>query len=365
MPQKIKLISGIFTAVTLFSNIMYGGACAEKYISVNSPCYPMKCSAEYERPELYVCGTPFGIKLLTDGVIVTGFAKVGDSTDAFELSPAGKAGIEKGDVITNIDGEKITSSANMSELISGCGEYATLTYIRDGCEYTADVEIKCDSDGEKRIGLWVRDSTAGIGTMTFYQPKTLAGAGLGHAVCDVDTGEILPLGTGQIVPAVITGVKRGERDCPGELCGTLKPSDVKGRITDNCGCGLYAVLEEADMQGQLMPLAFASEVQCGQAYILSTVDSGKPEMYSVEIESVDRNSADNKNMVIKVTDERLTELTGGIVQGMSGSPIVQNGRLVGAVTHVFISDPAHGYGIFAQSMYEHLLSLSETEEQAA
>lgn len=95
MPQKIKLISGIFTAVTLFSNIMYGGACAEKYISVNSPCYPMKCSAEYERPELYVCGTPFGIKLLTDGVIVTGFAKVGDSTDAFELSPAGKAGIEK------------------------------------------------------------------------------------------------------------------------------------------------------------------------------------------------------------------------------------------------------------------------------
>ena len=106
-------------------------------------------------------------------------------------------------------------------------------------------------------------------------------------------------------------------------------------------------------------------IQCGQAYILSTVDSGKPEMYSVEIESVDRNSADNKNMVIKVTDERLTELTGGIVQGMSGSPIVQNGRLVGAVTHVFISDPAHGYGIFAQSMYEHLLSLSETEEQAA
>ena len=338
MAQKRKLISGIFTAVTLFSNIMYGGACAEKYISVNSPCYPMKCSAEYERPELYVCGTPFGIKLLTDGVIVTGFAKVGDSTDAFELSPAGKAGIEKGDVITKIDGEKITSSANMSELISVCGEYATLTYIRDGCEYTADVEIKCDSDGEKRIGLWVRDSTAGIGTMTFYQPNTLAGAGLGHAVCDVDTGEILPLGTGQIVPAVITG---------------------------NCGCGLYAVLEEADMQGQLMPLAFASEVQCGQAYILSTVDSGKPEMYSVEIESVDRNSADNKNMVIKVTDERLTELTGGIVQGMSGSPIVQNGRLVGAVTHVFISDPAHGYGIFAQSMYEHLLSLSETEEQAA
>ena len=332
MVQKIKLISGIFTAVTLFSNIMYGGACAEKYISVNSPCYPMKCSAEYERPELYVCGTPFGIKLLTDGVIVTGFAKVGDSTDAFELSPAGKAGIEKGDVITKIDGEKITSSANMSELISVCGEYATLTYIRDGCEYTADVEIKCDSDGEKRIGVWVRDSTAGIGTMTFYQPNTLAGAGLGHAVCDVDTGEILPLGTGQIVPAVITGVKRGERDCPGELCGTLKPSDVKGRITDNCGCGLYAVLEEADMQ---------------------------------EIESVDRNSADNKNMVIKVTDERLTELTGGIVQGMSGSPIVQNGRLVGAVTHVFISDPAHGYGIFAQSMYEHLLSLSETEEQAA
>lgn len=365
MRQKFKAASGIMTAVTLFSNIAYDDACAEKYVSANSPCYPMKCVADYERPELFVCGTPFGIKILTDGVVVTGFAKVGNSADIFELSPAGKAGIEKGDVITAINGEKITSSENMSELISGCDGSAELTYIRDECEYTADVEIKCDSDGEKRIGLWVRDSTAGIGTMTFYDPKTNGSAGLGHAVCDVDTGGILPLGSGQIVPAVITGVKRGERDCPGELCGTLTPADITGHITDNCDCGLYAEQDKTDVQGVSMPLAFGNEVKCGEAYIISTVDGGEPQMYGVQIESIDANSVDNKNMVIKVTDDELIEKTGGIVQGMSGSPIIQDGKLVGAVTHVFVSDPEHGYGIFAQTMYEHLLTVSETAEQAA
>ena len=256
MRQETKAISGIMTAIALFSNITCGGVTAEEYVSANSPCYPMKCSAEYERPELYVCGTPFGIKLLTDGVIVTGFAKIGDSNNAFELSPAGSAGIEKGDVITSINGVKIKSSENMSELIAASGESAELTYTRDDTEYTATVEIKSDTDGQPRIGLWVRDSTAGIGTMTFYDPECGGCAGLGHAVCDVDTGEILPLGSGQIVPAVITGVRKGESNSPGELCGTLTPAAVDGNITDNCGCGLYAVTYKEDIQINAMPLAF-------------------------------------------------------------------------------------------------------------
>lgn len=365
MRQETKAISGIMTAIALFSNITCGGVTAEEYVSANSPCYPMKCSAEYERPELYVCGTPFGIKLLTDGVIVTGFAKIGDSNNAFELSPAGSAGIEKGDVITSINGVKIKSSENMSELIAASGESAELTYIRDDTEYTATVEIKSDTDGQPRIGLWVRDSTAGIGTMTFYDPECGGCAGLGHAVCDVDTGEILPLGRGQIVPAVITGVRKGESNSPGELCGTLTPAAVDGNITDNCGCGLYAVTDKEDIQRNAMPLAFGDEVKCGKAYILSTIDAETPKKYSVEIESVDKNSSDNKNMVIRVTDKELIEKTGGIVQGMSGSPIIQDGKLVGAVTHVFISDPTHGYGIFAQTMYEHMIEISDTTEEAA
>ena len=365
MRQKIKAVSGIMTAVTLFSYIIYGGVTAEEYISANSPCYPMKCVAKYERPELYVCGTPFGIKLLTDGVIVTGFAKIGDSDNAFELSPAGSAGIEKGDIITSINGVKITSSENMSELIAASGESAELTYTRDDTEYTATVEIKSDTDGQPRIGLWVRDSTAGIGTMTFYDPESGGCAGLGHAVCDVDTGEILPLGSGQIVPAVITGVRKGESNSPGELCGTLTPATVDGSITDNCACGLYAVTDNEDMQSNAVPLAFGDEVKCGKAYILSTIDPESPKKYSVEIESVDANGSDNKNMVIRVTDKELIEKTGGIVQGMSGSPIIQDGKLVGAVTHVFISDPTHGYGIFAQTMYEHMIKISESTEDAA
>lgn len=365
MQRNIKAVSGVLAAVTLFSNIMYANAYADESVYANSVCHPLECNVISDRPELCVCGTPFGIKLLTDGVIVTGFAKIGNSDDIFELSPAGRAGIEKGDVITKINGSKIKSSGNMSELIALSGDSAELTYIRDECEYTVDVEIKCDTDGEKRIGLWVRDSTAGIGTMTFYDPKTNGCAGLGHAVCDIDTGEILPLGTGQIVPAVITGVKRGESNVPGELCGTLTPASIEGAITDNCDCGLYAVLDETDGEDNLMPLAYSNEVQNGKAYIISTVDSEEPQMYSVEIESIDKNSSDNKNMVIKVTDKELIDKTGGIVQGMSGSPIVQNGRLVGAVTHVFISDPTHGYGIFAQTMYEHLMSVNENIGQAA
>ncbi len=365
MRQKLKATGGIIVAVTLFSNITYSGVCAEKYIPTNSVCYPLSCAVDYDRPELYVCGTPFGIKLLTDGVIVTGFAKIGDGGNAFELSPAGRAGIEKGDIITSVNGEKIKSSENMSELIAASGESAELTYTREDTEYTATVEIKRDTDGQPRIGLWVRDSTAGIGTMTFYDAESGGCAGLGHAVCDVDTGDILPLGSGQIVPAVITGVIKGECNSPGELCGTLTPAQVDGNITDNCDCGLYAVTDKEDMQSNAMPLAFSNEVKCGKAYILSTIDPEAPKKYSVEIESVDINGIDNKNMVIRVTDKELIEKTGGIVQGMSGSPIVQNGRLVGAVTHVFISDPTHGYGIFAQTMYEHMIEISESAEDAA
>ncbi|MGN0611315.1 MAG: SpoIVB peptidase S55 domain-containing protein, partial [Ruminiclostridium sp.] len=317
-------------------SILSCGVSAEDDISA-ACCLPIiKTAAERERPSLYVCGTPFGIKLLTDGVMVTGFSKIGNSNDIFELSPAGKAGIEKGDVITKVNGVKITSSGKMSELIASAGQAAELTYKRDNEEYKATVEIKTDSDGVKRIGLWVRDSTAGIGTMTFYDEMSGRCAGLGHAVCDIDTGEILPLGSGETVPAVITSVRKGQNDSPGELCGTLTAGKKSGIITDNCSCGLYAALDILPDKANEYPLGFSDEVQCGSAYIISTVGSDGPRRYSVEIESTDSHNKDNKNLVIRVTDKELIEKTGGIVQGMSGSPIIQNGRLIGAVTHVFV-----------------------------
>ncbi len=338
------------SAVSMLSCAVY----AEDNISAACCSPSIRAVAERERPTLYVCGTPFGIKLLTDGVMVTGFAKIGNSNDIFEMSPAGKAGFEKGDVITKVNGVKITSSKKMSELIISGGNTAELTYKRDNEEYKAVVEIKTDSDGEKRIGLWVRDSTAGIGTMTFYDEMSGRCAGLGHAVCDIDTGEILPLGSGETVPAVITSVRKGQNDSPGELCGTLTAGKKSGEITDNCSCGLYAALDILPDGANEYPLGFSDEVQCGSAYIISTVDTDGPRRYSVEIESTDNHNRDNKNLVIRVTDKELIEKTGGIVQGMSGSPIIQNGKLIGAVTHVFVSDPTHGYGIFAETMYEHM-----------
>ena len=318
-----------------------------------------------DRPYLVPCGTAFGIKMLTDGVVVTSFGKVGDSGDVFELSPAGKAGIEQGDIICEINGEHITSSNKLVELVANSKGKADICYIRDGQQHTATVYPKKDENGEYKLGVWVRDSTAGIGTMTFYDESRGVYGGLGHAVCDIDTGEQLPLGSGEIVPATISSVKKGTSGNPGELCGTLISGISFGSIDDNSNCGLFGRTSLCPVSRVAVPMAFKQEVKTGKAYIISTVENAPAEEYEIEIESIDYGNSENKNMVIKVTDERLLEKSGGIVQGMSGSPIIQDGMLVGAVTHVFVSDPTHGYGIFAETMYDRSMNTECLLENAA
>lgn len=315
-----------------------------------------------KRPELVPCGIPFGLKLTTDGVIVTGFGKTDDGDNPFELSPAAKAGIEKGDVITAVNGTPVTSSAQLSELISDCSEHgipAKIEYTRDGNITVTEVYPKADTDGTAKIGVWVRDSTAGIGTMTFYNEQSGISAGLGHAVCDIDTGQVLPLADGEIVPAKISGVVKGKSGAPGELCGIFTNSVPYGKITANTRVGLYSTLPASPVATKPIPMGYASEVKCGKAYILSTPQGEEPQKFAVEITSISPDDKDNKNLTIEVTDTRLLEISGGIVQGMSGSPIIQDGMLIGAVTHVTVNNPAKGYGIFAQTMYEQ--SITETE----
>ncbi len=209
-------------------------------------------------------------------------------------------------------------------------------------------------DGVYHAGLWVRDSSAGIGTVSFYEPNSRVFGGLGHAVCDVDTGEILPLQSGEMADVKITGYTKGKAGDPGELCGSFEPKGKIGELKINSQTGLFGIMDTLPSAHEnALPVALRQEAEEGKATILSTIDGKKPQEYDIIIEKVDYSvQTPTKNLQIKIIDENLLKTTGGIVQGMSGSPIIQNNRVVGAVTHVFVQDPTRGYGIFAENMLE-------------
>ena len=311
-----------------------------------------------EPPKLIASGMPFGIKLLMKGVMVTELGDVEDNSGN-SVCPAAEAGIRKGDVVCLANGEEISSNSRLQSIIAESGgRDVELTVSRDGGEFTAVLEpVYSEKNGCWRGGMWVRDSIAGIGTVTFVNKATGDFAGLGHPICDCDTGEIVPVSSGEAVPVEITGAKKGERGIPGELLGSFRRGGTYGMLNQNNSAGVYGKLcPEAlgELDGEEMPMAYSNEITTGSADIISSV-SGVPERYSVQIESIDYKSGDEtRNMVIKITDSRLIEVTGGIVQGMSGSPLIQNGKLIGAVTHVFVADPTRGYAIFAENMMKKL-----------
>jgi stage IV sporulation protein B len=310
-----------------------------------------------ERPLLAVGGQAFGIKLVTDGVMIIDLKKINGSC------PAREAGLEIGDVIESVNGERVSTNSRISEIIkeSGGGE-CKITFRRGNREMECTL-VPVLSDGSYRAGMWVRDSSAGIGTMTFIDPDTLTFAGLGHAICDTDTHEQLPLSKGSISGVNISGCEKSSKGSPGQLIGEFCGTST-GELLLNCDGGVYGKLNEMPEEYVTYPLGFSQEVYEGTAYILSQTDSGEPEQYEISIEKI--NSADSEHdMVIKVTDERLIEKTGGIVQGMSGSPIIQDGRIVGAVTHVFVDDPLGGYAIFAETMYDYSRQAADIADETS
>lgn len=308
---------------------------------------------EVDEPLLVPCGNPFGIKLLTDGVIaveVSGF----ETASGFR-SPAADAGIKTGDIIKTVNGKKVMSNEDIEKIISESGgKSLSFNLMRDEKNLILNVEPQlCSADGSYRAGLWVRDSSAGIGTVTFYDPETGVFAGLGHPVCDVDTGNILPLSEGEVVDVSVNGVKRGTAGVPGELMGSFSSLSAIGSLELNCTDGLYGVMSSFSCCNEAVPLGMRQEIETGEAYIYTTVSGNQPKLYKIVIEKIDlHDTKGSKNMIIRVTDKELLEKSGGIVQGMSGSPIIQNGKLVGAVTHVFVNNPTKGYAIFADTMYE-------------
>ena len=303
-----------------------------------------------QRDYVALGGYAFGIRLYTDGVVVVKTDSV--ETENGTVNPSKEAGLKEGDAIRSIDGQSVTRNEEVASLLAASqGREVDMEIIRgDEAMHIQYRTVLSKTDGKYRAGLWVRDSTAGIGTMTFYDPETGIFGGLGHAVCDVDTGELMPLSDGDVVQAKITGCYKGSNGSAGELCGSFN-SDAIGELMVNGSTGVYGRLYHPDLSVQTVPAALSSEVQTGPAQIIATVDGTQPQYYDVEIKRTYSNDGEKqKNMVIEVTDPELIQKTGGIVQGMSGCPIIQNGMFVGAVTHVFLNNPLQGYAIYAENM---------------
>ena len=301
---------------------------------------------------LYPGGIPFGVRLSTAGVLVVGFESV--KTASGEANPAESAGLRVKDVITHADGKAVNSSLELSSVIEGCsGKEIEIKFTRAGSEQSVKLTpALCKDENKYKTGVWVRDSTAGIGTVTFVVPETGEFGGLGHGICDVDTGELMPMRHGAVVDVSISGVNRGEPGDPGEIKGFLGAIEA-GDLTDNTNCGVFGIYSSVPKElkeEEPIPIALSSEVKEGDAYILCTLENGVRKKYNICIKSINHATVNTKNFVIEATDPALIEKSGGIVQGMSGSPIIQDGKLIGAVTHVLISDPTKGYGIFIENM---------------
>ena len=317
-----------------------------------------------DRRVLALCGTPFGIKMVTDGVMVIGTGAVTDCNSR-AVSPAQTAGIQEGDIILSINGEKISSKKQLTKLVESSAGQPLSLVVRRGEQLTSLhlSPVRSSLDNSYHLGLWVRDSSAGIGTMTFYDPNNGCFAGLGHAICDVDTGQLMPLSQGEIVEASIIGVHAGKSGSPGQLQGAFVANRSIGSLYTNSYNGVYGRLMNQPVDAQTIPMAQCQEVRQEPVKILTTVSGQKPQLFDACIEKLSLSQDEpTKNMVLRITDPDLLELSGGIVQGMSGSPIIQDGMLVGAVTHVFVNDPTRGYGIFAENMDNTLLTVAAASQ---
>ena len=291
-------------------------------------------------------GHTVGIKLFARGVLVVKLSDGG--------TPAKSCGLQTGDVIVKCGGVSVTSTEQFQTLLQENGGDATdLQVRRDGESVTLSVSPQQNDQGQYAIGAWIRDSMAGIGTMTYYDPESGAFGALGHGITDVDTAQLMPFSSGSILPSTVKAVKKGAAGQAGELRGDFDLTQDLGTLSANTAAGVFGTVEAdgfAANLSQALPVAAASEVRTGPAVILSNVEGDNVQEYDVEILQIVSNSADGRDLVLSVTDPELIAATGGIVQGMSGSPILQDGKFVGAVTHVLLNDPTKGYGILMETM---------------
>lgn len=351
--MKRKIISSALAAVTityaLFASPVSSTVClaaeepeavaAASDVKVSSRIFELLFGKrEKEEKEVYLIpgGEVFGAKIKQSGVTVT------DVADG--ITP-----LCIGDRIYSINGEEISSCEEARRLIDECdGKEIEVRVMRGGERVTLRITPRSSGGGYK-LGVALKDGAAGIGTVTFINPEDKSFGGLGHGICDAETGEIIELAEGRVTSVILGGVERGECGKPGELRGVLT-GKVKGHLYSNNECGVFGVLDNIESTANPIPVGRKSDLHTGKANIISTVKGSLTASYSIEITDIDYASDGTKSFSIKVTDPDLIALTGGIVRGMSGSPIIQDGKLVGAVTHVLVADPTEGYGIFIENM---------------
>ena len=299
-------------------------------------------------------GKAIGMKLYTEGVLVVGMSEINGK------KPYENSGIQEGDAIIEINNEQIENTNDLIETVNKSnGTTVEVKYKRKEQTITTSIEPAKVNENEYKLGLWVRDAAAGVGTMTFYEPSSGMFAALGHGIADIDTSELINIESGELTTTNILSIVKGQKGTPGEIRGTIENSESLGSIYKNTSFGVYGKVQsknKLDINNmEEMDVALRDEIKTGKAQILCELENGKTEKYDVEIKKVYlNNNENNKSMVIKITDEKLIEKTGGIIQGMSGAPIIQNGKFIGAVTHVLVNDPTVGYGVFADIMIKQL-----------
>ena len=299
-------------------------------------------------------GNAIVLKLYTDGVLIVGMSDIDGQ------KPYDKLDIKEGDRIISINNEEINGAEDLIETINQTnGEEIKIKYIRKNEELETSITPVKNENNEYKLGLWVRDAAAGVGTATFYIPSTGMFAALGHGITDADTGDLVTISNGELVTTNIVTIKKGERGRPGEIKGSIEGGNKLGDISKNTSLGVFGKINNINLintTNEEMEVANRNEIKQGKAQIICELEDGKKEYYDIEIQRVYvNNNKDNKSMLIKITDERLLEKTGGIIQGMSGSPIIQNNKFIGAVTHVLVNDPTSGYGVFADMMLKQMM----------
>lgn len=307
--------------------------------------------------ELYIGGNSVGVKVSTEGVLAVGYSDITAEGGEIE-SPAQNGGIQVGDRLISINGNKIKNSKDLSKKINDCKEENISILIeRNGEEVTKSVKLLKNKDNDYKIGLWVRDSTAGVGTLTFYDKESGKYGAIGHPITDSETGKILPIKDGDLLNSSIISIKKGIKGSPGELRGIFSNDKVPlGSVNGNTQCGIFGKMNGENLKNfnnKTYKVGWRDEIKEGPAKIITTIDEEGPKLYDIEIVKLKKqDSISTKSMVIKITDERLLEKTGGVVQGMSGSPIIQNDKIIGAVTHVLVNKPEVGYGIYIEWMLQ-------------
>ena len=303
-------------------------------------------------------GEAIGMKLYTQGVLVVGMSEI-EGQKPYEHS-----GIQEGDRIIKINENNINNTTElMQEVNASYGNKINIEYVHNEKTITTSIKPVKNKDDEYKIGLWVRDAAAGVGTLTFYEPTTGTFACLGHGILDVDTSDLITIANGELVTTNILSVQKGERGTPGEIRGTIEDSYTIGQISKNTEFGVYGTLNAPSYlsisPNDAIEVLSRDEIKEGSAEIICELENGKREHYQIEIQKIFLgNDKDNKSMLLKVTDKRLLDKTGGIIQGMSGAPIIQNGKFVGAVTHVLVNDPTMGYGVFADIMIKQMKQIN-------